>query len=428
MGNSPPACIGTVVTRNCSSSCPSGQRNDGTNCWDDFKTTCSGGYATRNAPTSCPDGFHFLSTDIDKIGPCYNNDPQSYVPDTYAKKSVSRGTATSPSTPAPITCGTNCCMFDLTFYNPSYIKPSNLALPAIPITNGLIGYYDASSFLNNVWYDLSSFNNNVTQLNGSFTLNNKTFISGSSTSTILFPTQILPSTYTLFHIAKYNGTSKGKILAGYNNPNWYSGFANAKSGIAAHTTPITQTSLSAFENNWVFSTDTNITYRANGASYTTISIDPTNSNAQLSINLNTNNSDNSDFAIACVIVFNRTLSSSEISTMENWLTTTYNTLWATTYNKTFQQLGYSCFNERIGKVTNNYTNYTLASYGEGPLSCEWLGLPEKTNFDALTCESTTNLHYEKFTMFDENNFLDFKFLILIILIILIMVLKAYKKI
>ena len=44
------------------SRCPTGMRNDGLNCWEDFK--CTGGTKTRLAPRSCPDGYEFDDTRI----------------------------------------------------------------------------------------------------------------------------------------------------------------------------------------------------------------------------------------------------------------------------------------------------------------------------------------------------------------------------
>lgn len=59
MGNSPPACIGEVVTRSCNSKCPTGQSSDGTSCWEDVVTKCDGGFVTRDAPRTCPSGTEF---------------------------------------------------------------------------------------------------------------------------------------------------------------------------------------------------------------------------------------------------------------------------------------------------------------------------------------------------------------------------------
>jgi hypothetical protein len=510
----------------------------------------------------------------------------SYVPNTYAKKNIPRGNPSNPGIPASIECSDECCMFDLTFYNPTYIKPNNMVLPDIPITNGLVGFYNADSFgKDGVWYDLSSYNNNVTQLAGNFT-KNSLFISGDVQTSILFPPQILPPTFTMFSIAKYNYKSQtniqenfsvfskknspsnifsgskgppsvpkinipssglpkinipssglpkinipssglpeinipssgvpetnipssglpeinipssgvpetnipssgvpetnipssgvpeinipssgvpetnisssgvpeinkqenniGNILSRNNSSsNWFFGFNKGLSGVSARNKVITQTSLSAFDDKWVFSTDTNNMYRANRNNYTLDNInesnesnEPNESNKpnepiQLSVNTNKDKSLYSDYSIGCIIVFNRTLSDSEISSVENWLATTYSNLLEQTYTKTFANLGYSCFDNKIGKVSDDYQNYIFATYNNGPLDCKWLNLPEKNNsFKPLKCNSGTNIQYEKFTnlnlfnIWNWENLENFVMYLLVIIIIIVLVCKKYNK-
>ena len=354
---------------------------------------------------------------------CSNTKEWSLIPKTTPYKYVGKS-----GSPSPITCNSDCCMFDLTFYNPLYLKPTNLpVLPNLAVKDGLVGYYDATSFANGIWYDLSSKSNNAVYIKGGFK-NNGTFISGTPTSSILFPTQILPSQYTVFNIGRYSGSSKGKILSGYYN-NWFSGFNAGLSGVSGRDNPITQTTLSAFDNNWVFSTDINSTYRANGNNYTTKTISPTNASAQLSINLNDKPTDNSDFSIGCVIVFNRVLFDDEILAMESWLTSKYSDLWAGTYKKTLAQGGYSCFNNKVGKVTNNYNSYTYASYKKGTIGCEWLNLPEKNNFNPLTCTSVESESYETFNnlIYSDSFFPDYLFYLLVIILLIIVIIKRCNK-
>jgi hypothetical protein len=364
---------------------------------------------------------------------------QSYVPKTYSKKSISRGNPSNPGIPAPIECGDECCMFDLTFYNPAYIKPENIILPDIPITDGLVGFYNANSFgTQGVWYDLSSYKNNITQMVGKFTKNTN-FITGDIQTSILFPTQILPAKFTMFNVAKYNYKSQtnmqenniGNILGASNSSsNWFFGFNKGLSGVSARNQPITQTNLSTFDDKWVFSTDTNNMYRANGNNYTINDIGETmetNKSLQLSINLGKDKSTYSDYSIACIIVFNRILTDDEISSVEDWLGNTYADLLSQTYTKTFAELGYSCFDNKIGKVSNDYQNYILASYNNGSLDCKWLNLPEKKSFKPLKCNSTTNIQYENFINLDVFNMWDWDNFIMYLLVIIIIITLVCKK-
>ena len=287
-----------------------------------------------------------------------------------------------------------CSPCDLTFYNTLYYKPSTMILPDIPITDKLYAYYDASSFANNIWYDLTSNNNHAVYNNGNIKVSGN-YIYGDVNSNILFPCEILPPEYTLLHICRYNGTNNGSILYGFDSDksSWYSGFYKNKSGVASHGGNITQNNLSIFSNKWVFSTDTNTSYRANGRDYTNNN-NTFNSYAQLSINNNLESINNSDWAVACIIVFNKNLSSSEINSMEFWLTNKYPDLWNLTYNQPYNNIGYSCnpVNNKIGRIINNYSEYEyVTDNNNNTVDCEWLPFPPQNYINKMTCPLPSNI-------------------------------------
>ncbi len=352
------------------------------------------------------------------------------------KYSYGRGEGKFPKNYDPITCGANCCSFDLTFFNNNYYKPNGLIMDDLPIKDKLVAYYNADSFLNGVWYDLTDNLNNAVYTNGNISKVNN-YLVGNTLSSILFPFDILPDEYTIFHICKYNGKAQGKILSGYQSK-WSSGFDSGKSGVAIHDNWITQSELSLFDDKWVFSTDTNNSYRANLNNYTIVQNDFT-AQTQLSINLSDLQEERSDWAIACIIVFERKLSSTEIDVMEKWLTNKYADLWSQTYYKTFKQLGYDCFDNKIGMITNNYSNYEFASYNGEKIDCKWLNYPQKNQLTGISCESKSNkINTEEgfeniiITPFKSlYNYLfegiDMEFMIKLIIIIIILLVLIYHR-
>lgn len=326
---------------------------------------------------------------------------QSYVPKTYNRDSYDIGVGKKPgNTSEPITCSQSCCQFDLAFRNNMYYKPAGLTLPTIPITSGLLAYYNATSFSQGILYDLTENNNHAVFTKGiiGFANDNNqvntqtkgSYLVGDVNSGILFPANVLPDNYTMFSIVKYNGKAKEKILAGYDN-SWVSGFSSGKSGIASRNSWVTQEELSVFDDRWVFSTDTNDSYRANGNDYT---VNKNSGSGQLSLNYNENPSQNSDWAVACVIVFNRVLTSTEISSMESWIQKEYGNLWGKTYSTKLSDLGYSCFGDNIGKVVDDGTRYVFASYGNGNIPCKWLNFPQKGELNDFTCTPPTLKTYK----------------------------------
>lgn len=195
------------------------------------------------------------------------------------------------------------------------VKPS----PLPPVTSGLLAMYTGDTWSASGWQDISGNNNHATTFTGTVAvnksaLNGHTYISGAAaTESITFPANILPPVYTLFHVTKYNGTTRKRILTSTNSF-WLSGHWNNMAGVAYHLNWVTPQSDS-YGSNWVMSTDQNALYRSNRMDRTSGS-PGSPSYAQLSINAYT---EVSDWACACVIVFNRTLTAAEILTMEAWI-------------------------------------------------------------------------------------------------------------
>ena len=189
--------------------------------------------------------------------------------------------------------------------------------------DGLVGWYTASSWTGSQWTDLSGAGNHAVTVTGSIQtnstgLNGQPYLFGGTTAGIRFPAAILPLVYTLFHVAKYNGATRGRIFDGVTGgiTNWLSGFNRAMAGKAYHNNWITP-DVDVHGTNWVVSSDQNALYRSNKVDRT-IAAPGTPSYDQIGLNYGYYG-EPSDWACAEVIVFNRTLTTPEIEKVEGYL-------------------------------------------------------------------------------------------------------------
>jgi hypothetical protein len=164
-----------------------------------------------------------------------------------------------------------------------------------------------------VWSDLSGAGNNTTAFTGT-PLAGTNYIYGGTGDSLTWPTAILPTTYTFFHVARHSGATRQRIFQGLTS-NFLSGFHIGTSGVAYHEGWITpDTDLHG--RNWVMSTDQNSLYRSNGVTRGT-----TGGNGLTTrLALNTGAAvQPSDWQCAEVLVYNRTLTGGEISQVESYL-------------------------------------------------------------------------------------------------------------
>lgn len=218
-----------------------------------------------------------------------------------------------------------------TFANRMYSTTgiSYTPIPVTPyITSGLVGYYIAEGFDSNasLWRDLSGNANHGTVYGSmvvhSNVINGMSYLAGSTAASNLFTAAILPTTYTIFHLCRYNGPNKGRILteaSGLGATNWLSGFHGSKTGVAFHNNWLTTSTTTNFSlTDWLLSTDQNNLYRGNK-----INLTYSSSGVNSRIGINVRSAEASEFAIAMLAVYNRTLSTSEIYSMEDWIGSTY---------------------------------------------------------------------------------------------------------
>lgn len=213
--------------------------------------------------------------------------------------------------------------------------------PHIPFwRNGLYGAFFAENWQGSgttyPWLDMSGMGQHVSTTSG--TINAITtsptdvvggagtsILTGTTTSTMTFPTSILPSTYTILHVTRYNSsTNRGRIYTLLNSPtntiNWLSGHHGGRSGVAHHNGWIT--ALTDFHGNaWVLSTDQNALYRS--LSYNRTTAAPGTPSFAAGIGINNVTGELSDWAAACLLVYNRTLSLTEYLILEDYLANRY---------------------------------------------------------------------------------------------------------
>jgi len=207
----------------------------------------------------------------------------------------------------------------------------NTADSALPVNLNLYAWYDSTTFSGSTWSDKTINARNASVTAGSASVvsstvgngSTKTFnvVQGNTSTKITFPTSVLPATFTLFHVTRWNGVTKRIITDATGSNNWLSGHWGDLSGVSYHNGWLTQTTSSIHGSNWVLSTDQNSMYRSNKTDRT-VGTPGSPSYAQLGINTWTT-SESSDFQIAEIIVYDRTLNSTEYTAVENYLATKY---------------------------------------------------------------------------------------------------------
>ena len=198
---------------------------------------------------------------------------------------------------------------------------------------GLTGWYDGDSWDEkaNQWKDKSGQNNHVVEVRGEIEVdsdessNNQKFIFGSTQAGLRFP-QTAMSTgrkYTLVHVAKYAGSTKGRIFQGTNN-SFISGF---KSGYTGTSHRAGSGYIAHWDNEgqerFIVHVDQKHLLRKDGLRRSGLTNFSALIPSQLTINYGEVDAENSDWAAAEVLIYNRELSTEEIRKLENFLMRKY---------------------------------------------------------------------------------------------------------
>lgn len=196
-----------------------------------------------------------------------------------------------------------------------------------PVPSGLLAKYLGDSWNGTTLVDETGGGYNSTASAGTISTTTEAntplkMIYGGTYTGIQFPTSILPSTYTLFAITRYNGSTRARILDGMTN-NWLCGHWNGQTCVAYHEGWVTSSSSpNPVGTGWVLSTDQINLYRGNKTTYGTSG---GTQSTRLSIHYGTyvNLGERSDWAVYTILVYNRALNSTEYTAVENYLSALY---------------------------------------------------------------------------------------------------------
>ena len=193
--------------------------------------------------------------------------------------------------------------------------------------SGIVGWYLPENWTGTQWTDASGAGNHATAVEG--TINyamhdgssvgaQRTFpvLYGGTTAEINFPSAILPTSYTLIALTRYNGAARARILDSQNN-NWLSGHWGGSSGIAYHMGWLTN-QTDRHGSKWVLGTDQNSLYRSKSEG---IAWEQSTGGGGASANLRLGavGYEPSDWMCAELIVYNRILSSGEYTMLEGYM-------------------------------------------------------------------------------------------------------------
>ena len=203
-----------------------------------------------------------------------------------------------------------------------------------PPVSGYIGWYDVTSFAGSTWNDMSGNAYDAT-VTGSPTVSTVsgsgggTFnaILGGTSDSILWPFN-MPTNFTLFIVARYNGSNQQRIFQLYQPGSWawLFGHHDHKAGVYYYAGALNSPWVDHYGSNWVISSCQNNPpqglYHGNGVNY------PVNSGTQgISSNsplcLNSKTDEASNWAAVEVIIYDTILSSGDIISTESYLAGKY---------------------------------------------------------------------------------------------------------
>lgn len=194
--------------------------------------------------------------------------------------------------------------------------------PSVDISGitGLTGRYTAESYSTSqrLWKDESGKTNDIRVSGDLKVSDDKTYVYGGAGEKFTIPAELFDRQYTIFILSKYNGENKRRILTS-SESGWFSGHNAGKSGVAYHDNWITE-DADHYGSDWVLSTDQRNLYRANGRRLSGYGLDES---FPRSVGVNIASGQESDYAIAEILVYNRELSEEDYLKVEKFLMEKY---------------------------------------------------------------------------------------------------------
>jgi hypothetical protein len=201
---------------------------------------------------------------------------------------------------------------------PSSVAPA----PSVetPDVSGLQGHYTAESYSTSqkLWKDGSGNVNDVRVAGDMKVSDDGLYVYGGAAEKFTLPDELFDRQYTIIAVAKYNGDSKRRIFTS-SEGGWFTGHNAGKSGVAYHDNWITE-DKDHFGDDWVLSVDQRNLYRANGRRYSGYGLDES---FPKDIGVNIASGQESDYAIAEIMVYDRELGGDEILKIEQALMDKY---------------------------------------------------------------------------------------------------------
>ena len=224
-------------------------------------------------------------------------------------------------------------------------KPSEIS--------GLVGWFQPKdfSYKKSQWKDSSGKNNHATEIKGrpeKVTEDGVTFVMGGNASGIRFPSKCMTRgrKFTMFTVARYNGSRQGRIIDGYGgSANFFSGFVSwrghdgsiggsYRTGTGWISHPHYRRDLSdEQEAKWVLNVEQKHLHRMDGHQRS----GKTNGRARIPLQMSINHGDytpfaghnahwakqQSDWAAGDIVFYNRELSLDEMKKVETYLMRKY---------------------------------------------------------------------------------------------------------